>query len=42
MFLNDGSKYLNYLSWKSKNKSQESKEKDIGDLMEQLMANREE
>ena len=42
MFLNDGSKYLNYLSWKSKNKPQEPKEKDIGDLMEQLMANREE
>ncbi len=41
-FLNDGSKYLNYLSWKSRDKSKESKEKDIGDLMEQLMANREE
>ena len=39
LFLNDGSKYLNYLSWKSKNNP---KEKDIGDLMEQLMANREE
>ena len=37
LFLNDGSKYLNYLSWKSKNNP---KEKDIGDLMEQLMANR--
>lgn len=41
-FLNDGSKYLNYLSWKSKNNPKETKEKDIGDLMEQLMANREE
>ena len=41
-FLNDGSKYLNYLSWKSKNKPKETKGKDIGDLMEQLMANREE
>ena len=42
MFLNDGSKYLNYLSWKSKNNPQQTGEKDIGDLMEQLMANREE
>ncbi|WP_343009825.1 hypothetical protein [Clostridium celatum] len=41
-FLNDGSKYLNYLSWKSKNNPKETKEKGIGDLMEQLMANREE
>lgn len=41
-FMEEGSNKANYEEWKSNNKSNESKEKDIGDLMEQLMANREE
>lgn len=40
--MEEGSNKANYEEWKTKNKSKESKEKDIGDLMEQLMANREE
>lgn len=41
-FMEEGTNKANYEEWKSKNKPKESKEKDIGDLMEQLMANREE
>ena len=41
-FMEEGTNKVNYEEWKSKNKSKESKEKDIGNLMEQLMANREE